>query len=91
VIVTKALPPRLRATKLYPRPGEFDTGSDRSRAAARMLLEEQRTFSGTGILSKLLVVGNPAPKGTRCTCKSPTAGTCPVCKCFMPATRMRGL
>ena len=87
----RAFPTRLPATSPALRPGDFELHSEQSRAAARMLLEEQSAIQGPGLTLRVEVVANPAPVGTRCTCKTTAAGQVSICKCLMPARITKGL
>jgi hypothetical protein len=80
----------LPATGAGIRPGDYALGSDRSRAAARLLLDEQAATREPGLLLRVEVMANPSP-ATRCSCKVPPFGQFAICKCFMPSAITRGL
>ena len=86
----RAFSTNLPATRSTLRPGDFELGSGQSRAAARMLLEEQ-ALQEPGLTLRVEVMANPAPVRTRCTCKPTPAGQVSICKCFMPARITKGL
>lgn len=87
----KALRLNLAATNRAVQLGDFELGSERSRAAARLLLEEQRLVSSPGLMLRVEVIANPPATGTRCTCKPPLTGQISICKCFMPLAITKGL
>jgi hypothetical protein len=87
----RAFPTKLPATSSALRPGDFELGSGQSRAAARMLLEDQSALQEPGLMLRVEVMANPAPVGTRCTCRPPATGNVSICRCFMPAQITKGL
>ncbi len=72
----------LGATDSGLRLAEHPLGSERSRAAARALLNARKASQGEGILMVLKLVGRPEKPGQRCTCPKPEFGTVALCRCF---------
>jgi len=76
----------IRVLQVFPvKPGDFALGSQRSRAAARALLDARRAGEGEGTLFVLERIGSGSRSGRgggKCTCPVPPAGTFALCQCF---------